>query len=109
LLDFHLALPGLYTSKTSGAIYPDLVDHIARIRTILEFRTDATPSLNELKLISPDSWLCWLKNVIWTVHHQNVTEEQRNEIKELRQRIIDTKFRTGDLLSGFSQKFKEHE
>lgn len=87
LLDLHLASTGLINSVKSKAINPDLVDVIINIRTILELKINPTPSFNEWERISPKSWIFCLKYVIWAVNHENVAEEQRKEINELRQWI----------------------
>jgi hypothetical protein len=99
-LDFHLALPGLVASMTLNSMCPDLLDTIARIRTILKYATNPTPSLKKLKLIRPLSWQWCLKHVMSLVYCQKATEEGWKKIDEFKQWIITE----GDLPAGFLSK-----
>jgi len=87
LLDLHLTEPDFLRSRKNKTIYPDLVDVITNVRTILELKLNPTLSFNQWEPISHDSWVLCLKNVLWAVGHEKVTEQQRKEIDELREWI----------------------
>ena len=87
LLDLHLTVPDFVHSRNNKTIYPDLVDVITNVRTILELKLNPTLSFNQWEPVSYDYWVLCLKNVLWAVGHEKVTEQQRKEIDELREWI----------------------
>jgi len=89
LLDLHILSPGLVAAIAAKAPYPELVDVITHLRTILEWKFNRTPSLKHREHMINKFWPFFLKNVLWALSHGNAADEQRKDLTEL-EHLIDT-------------------
>ena len=89
LLDLRIPSPGLVAEIATKATYPELIDVITNLTTILEWKFNRTPSLKHREHMINKFWPFFLKNVLWALSHGNVTDEQRKELTKL-EHLIDT-------------------